>query len=87
MNVIASHGHSNSIKYFPILYPVVPKGFSRIRIVFHAGNTEEEVEKLANSICEWAQEMLELEASGKGVKVPSAARQVHAAQEAAAQAP
>ncbi|KAF1843631.1 class II aminotransferase/8-amino-7-oxononanoate synthase [Cucurbitaria berberidis CBS 394.84] len=68
------------INCFPIDYPVVPKGFSRIRVVFHAGNTEEQVEKLANSVCEWAQEMLDLEASGQGVKVPSAARQVHAAQ-------
>lgn len=75
------------INCFPIRYPVVPRGLSRIRIVFHAGNTEEEVEKLANCICEWAQEMLDLEASGKGVKVPSAARQVHAAQETAVYGP
>ena len=69
------------ISCFPIDYPVIPRGMNRLRIVFHATNTEAEVEKLANSICEWAQEMLDIEASGRsGVKIPGAARQVYAAQ-------
>ncbi|KAJ5607370.1 class II aminotransferase/8-amino-7-oxononanoate synthase [Penicillium hordei] len=69
---------------FPIDYPVVPKGQGRLRVVFHATNTKEEVEKLAETICEWAQEMLDIEASGKGSgKIPTAARRVQAQQAAA----
>lgn len=69
---------------FPIDYPVVPRGKGRVRVVLHAGNTTNEVEKLAATICEWAQEMLDIEESGKGgAKIPSAARQVQAYQAAA----
>lgn len=69
---------------FPIDYPVVPKGQGRLRVVFHATNTKEEVEKLADKICEWAQEMLDIEARGKGSgKIPTAARRVQAQQAAA----
>ncbi|OOF98128.1 hypothetical protein ASPCADRAFT_128303 [Aspergillus carbonarius ITEM 5010] len=65
------------LSVFPIDYPVVPKGKGRVRVVLHAGNTTNEVEKLAATICEWAQEMLDIEESGKGgAKIPSAARQV-----------
>ncbi|KZF21838.1 class II aminotransferase/8-amino-7-oxononanoate synthase [Xylona heveae TC161] len=71
------------ISAFPIDYPVVPKGQGRLRVVFHATNTEAEVEKLAEAICEWAQEMLDIEESGKGSsKIPSAARRVQAQQAA-----
>lgn len=78
------HLQLQGINCFPIDYPVIPRGMNRLRVVFHAGNTIEEAEKLANGICEWAQEMLDIEASGKGsVKIPSAARQVYAAQAAA----
>ena len=35
----------------PILYPTVPKGEERLRIVLHAFNTEEEVEKLIRALC------------------------------------
>jgi 8-amino-7-oxononanoate synthase len=78
------HLQLQGLNCFPIDYPVVPRGFNRLRIVFHATNTEAEVEHLANSICEWAQEMLLLEESGKGgVRIPSAARQVNEAHAAA----
>jgi 8-amino-7-oxononanoate synthase len=67
----------------PINYPVVPKGLNRIRIVFHARHTNVEVEGLANSIAEFAQEMLDIEAGRKGTnKIPSGARRVFAAREA-----
>ena len=69
------------ITCFPMDYPVIPKGVNRLRIVFHATNTEADAEKLTNSICEWAQEMLDIEASGRGgVRIPGAARQVYEAQ-------
>ncbi|KAI6084470.1 putative aminotransferase [Hypoxylon rubiginosum] len=68
------------ISAFPIDYPVVPKGQSRIRIMFHAGNTEAEVELLANSICEWAKEMMDIEKGGDSnkSKIPKAAQQIYA---------
>ncbi|KAI1460398.1 putative aminotransferase [Annulohypoxylon moriforme] len=73
------HLQSSKISAFPIDYPVVPKGQSRIRLMFHAGNTEAEVELLANSICEWAKEMIDIEKGGEGKsKVPKAAQQIYA---------
>jgi len=62
---------------FPIDPPVVPKGTGRVRLVFKATNTEAEVEGLANAICEWAQEMLDIKASGKEQTLPTAARHVY----------
>ncbi|KID94116.1 Pyridoxal phosphate-dependent transferase, major domain protein, partial [Metarhizium majus ARSEF 297] len=68
----------------PIDYPTVPKGQSRIRIMLHSANTEAEVELLASTICEWAQEMIRIEELGevKG-KTPKAAQQVYALMAAA----
>lgn len=69
------------LSVFPIDYPVVPKGKGRLRVVFHAGNTVSEIEKLVVAICEWAQEILDIEAGGKGSeKIPSAVQQVQASQ-------
>ncbi|KAK2748480.1 putative secondary metabolism biosynthetic enzyme [Myotisia sp. PD_48] len=67
------------ISAFPIDYPTVPKGQSRIRVMFHAANTEEQVDFLANTICDWAKEMIEIEegVDAKG-KIPRAAKQVYA---------
>jgi hypothetical protein len=61
---------------FPIDPPVVPKGTSRVRLVFKATNTEEEVKLLADTICEWAKEMIEIKQTGKEGGLPTAARQV-----------
>lgn len=67
------------ISAFPIDYPTVPKGQGRIRLMFHAGNTEEQVDHLTITVCEWAKEMIEIEegAGAKG-KVPKAAQSVYA---------
>ncbi|KAI0468002.1 putative aminotransferase [Xylaria cf. heliscus] len=63
---------------FPIDYPVVPKGQSRVRLVIHGGNTEAEVEGMANSLFEWAQEMIDIETGdGSGPKIPKAAMKVY----------
>jgi 8-amino-7-oxononanoate synthase len=68
---------------FPIDHPVVPKGTSRVRLVFHANNTMEEVDKLVASLVDWAQEMLDIENSENGgALLPIAARQVYAWQNA-----
>ncbi|KAJ4318040.1 hypothetical protein N0V94_004641 [Neodidymelliopsis sp. IMI 364377] len=68
----------NNINAYCISFPIVPKGQSRVRLVFHAHNGLDQVEKLANVICEWAQEMLDIEAGKTENTIPSAARQVYA---------
>ncbi|HWH62758.1 MAG TPA: hypothetical protein VNS50_05770, partial [Ginsengibacter sp.] len=44
---VARSLQENKMDVRAILYPTVPKGRERLRIVFHAFNTEEQVEKLA----------------------------------------
>ena len=62
----------------PIDPPTVPRGTGRVRLVIHASNTEAQIHKLAISICEWAQEMLEIEnTSGNSGKIPTATSQVY----------
>lgn len=64
---------------FPVDAPVVPIGSSRVRLVFHSVNTEEQVEALTKCMGEWAQEMVDIQESGKaGTKLPSAAYQAYA---------
>ncbi|RYP86958.1 hypothetical protein DL770_004839 [Monosporascus sp. CRB-9-2] len=79
------HLQLSGISAFPIDYPTVPKGQSRIRLMFHAANTEAQVEFLATTICNWAKEMMDIEeapatgaAAAVGSKVPKAAQQVYA---------
>jgi len=73
------HLQLSGICAFPIDYPTVPKGQGRIRLMFHAGNTEEEVELLASTICAFAQEMINIEEADDGAsKVPVKAQQVYA---------
>ncbi|KAG6815041.1 hypothetical protein H0H87_005570, partial [Tephrocybe sp. NHM501043] len=42
----------------PITWPTVPKGRDRVRVCLHAGNTREEVERLACAAVNWAKEMM-----------------------------
>lgn len=63
---------------WPICYPVVPKDTERVRLVFHASNTEAQVDELASVICAWAREMMDIEKSdAHGTKIPTAAREVY----------
>ena len=73
------HLQLSGISAFPIDYPTVPKGQSRIRLMFHSANTESQVEFLVTTICNWAKEMISIEegSEGKG-KTPKAAQQVYA---------
>ncbi|KAG5963907.1 hypothetical protein E4U56_002551 [Claviceps arundinis] len=76
---LAFHLHSSNISAVPVDYPAVSRGQGRIRFMFHAVNTEEQVEFLVKKIGEWAAEMMEIEAGpsgGKG-KVPKAAQHVY----------
>ncbi|KAF2877771.1 putative aminotransferase [Massariosphaeria phaeospora] len=49
---------------FPVEHPVVAKNQSRLKVTFHAGNTETQVEGLVVAIYEWVQEMLDSQCSG-----------------------
>lgn len=74
--------HLNFAGYctFPVVYPTVPKGQSRVRLAFHADNTEEHIDGLINSVCKWAEEMMGIEDGVPGCdKIPSAAKRVYAA--------
>jgi 8-amino-7-oxononanoate synthase len=68
----------NNINAYAMSFLVVPKGKSRVRLVFHANNGLDQAERLANVICEWAQEMLNIEADKTENVMASAARQVYA---------
>lgn len=74
---LAFHLQLAGFSAFPIYFPVVPKGTDRVRLVFHAFNTNAEVEDLVICICTWAEEMLGIEEAGDRVKLPAAARQAY----------
>ncbi|KAI0005180.1 8-amino-7-oxononanoate synthase [Xylariaceae sp. FL0662B] len=74
------HLLKNQFNAYPFKFPVVPKGQSRL--VIHAHNTLEQIEKLATAICEWALEILSIEQGESDSELPSAARQVYALQSA-----
>ena len=63
---------------YPVEYPVVPKGQSRVRLAFHANHTREQIDDLISATSSWAQEMIELELEQGNInKVPKAAKQVY----------
>lgn len=51
---LASHCQAQGLMVRPIVAPTVPHGTERIRVCLHAGNTEQEVERLVTAIGEWA---------------------------------
>lgn len=70
----------NDIQAYNVSFPIVPKGTTRVRLVFHAHNVKEQIDKLVKCVCEWATEMLEIEAGTSENKLPSSARHVYAMQ-------
>jgi 8-amino-7-oxononanoate synthase len=63
---------------FPVSYPTVPKGQTRLKVTFHSNNTEEQVDKLADSIFEFVAELANMQDNGSLEHgVPSAARSVY----------
>jgi 8-amino-7-oxononanoate synthase len=75
---LAFHLQLAGFSAFPISFPVVPKNANRVRLSFHAANSDDEVEALAASICTWAEEMLSIDEGGDRLRLPTAARQVYA---------
>ncbi|KAK2021942.1 PLP-dependent transferase [Colletotrichum zoysiae] len=57
-----------------IVFPIVPKGQERVRLVLHAHNTKDEVLRLTNSLATGMQELMDIEASGDKNRLPTAAR-------------
>ncbi|KAI0835036.1 class II aminotransferase/8-amino-7-oxononanoate synthase [Hypoxylon sp. FL0890] len=73
------HLQLRGFKVLAVDYPIVPKGQNRIRLVFKAHITDAQIEAFVEAVTEWAQEMLEIEASPRGGdKIPSATRHVYA---------
>ncbi|OCK74691.1 hypothetical protein K432DRAFT_310239 [Lepidopterella palustris CBS 459.81] len=72
----------NNMNAYAMAFPVVPKGESRMRLVFHAHNTLQQCEALASVICDFAREMLDIEHGESESTLPSATRQVYAMQAA-----
>jgi 8-amino-7-oxononanoate synthase len=76
------HLMSSDMNAYSFSYPVVPKGKSRVRMVFHAHNTRADVDKTVESICDWIREMFDLEARVSGDAVPRVASEVYARRKA-----
>jgi 8-amino-7-oxononanoate synthase len=75
---LSFHLLAAGIAAYPVIFPIVPKGEDRVRLVMHACNTEAQVETLVDAICGFAEEVLEIDASGGKKGLPSAARQAYA---------
>lgn len=67
---------------YPMAYPVVPKGTALVRMLFHAHNTKEEVDRIIVTVGEWVEEMLAIERGETKNVLPSAMRKFHALQAA-----
>ncbi|KAI4639362.1 putative secondary metabolism biosynthetic enzyme [Alternaria ventricosa] len=70
----------NGYCVFPVEHPVVAKGESRLKVTFHAGNTEEQVSGMVTSVFAWIQEMMEIEGSkddAQRIAVSQAAHKVY----------
>lgn len=51
---LASYCQARGLMVRPIVAPTVPQGTERVRVCLHAGNTQQEVERLVAAIGEWA---------------------------------
>jgi 8-amino-7-oxononanoate synthase len=62
---LAADLHYANYSAWPIDYTVVPRDQGRVRLVFHAGNTFEEIDGVVGVIADWAAERLRFAAEGK----------------------
>ncbi|KAH7329670.1 5-aminolevulinate synthase [Stachybotrys elegans] len=71
------HLAAASFCVFPVEYPTVPIGKSRLRLIIHAHNTEDHVRGFISSLFGWVQEMLSIEQGETQADVPKAAGDVY----------
>lgn len=71
------HLLSASFRTLPVTFPVVPPGHSRLRVIFHAHNTDEQVRGFVDAIYAWVQEMIDIEAGAGTEPVTKAAKEVY----------
>ncbi|KAF1974306.1 5-aminolevulinate synthase [Bimuria novae-zelandiae CBS 107.79] len=71
------HLLSASYRTFPVTYPVVPPGQSRLRCIIHAHNNEEQVRGFVDAIYAWVQEMVDMDAGKVAEPVTKAAKDVY----------
>lgn len=67
----------NSYCVFPVEHPVVPVGQSRLKVTFHAINTEAQVEGLVDAIFAWIDEVVAIEEGRTTAKTTKAAGQIY----------
>ncbi|KAI1170513.1 5-aminolevulinate synthase [Nemania sp. FL0916] len=72
------HLLSSSYCVFPVDYPIVPIGQSRLRIILHASNTDEQITDFVRLVFEWVDEMIQIEEGRTPDRVSKAAREVYA---------
>ena len=51
---LSAHLRTKGMNARPITWPTVPKGLDRVRVCLHANNSEEDVDRLATAMVEWA---------------------------------
>lgn len=66
-----------SFSVFPVPYPIVPLGQDRVRIIIHAGNTDEQIVGLVNALFVWAGEIVEIEQGTSNAEASSVALKVN----------
>ncbi|ORY70953.1 putative aminotransferase [Pseudomassariella vexata] len=75
---LAFHLQLDGYCILPIDYPVVLKGQSRLRLIVHGANTEEQIDGIAKATCEWAREMVDIETGADASsKIAKSAQQVY----------
>jgi 8-amino-7-oxononanoate synthase len=62
---------------FPVPCPIVPLGQSRLRIIFHADHTAEQIEGLIDAMFTWTKEIFAIN-EGDTEKESSVVKQVNA---------
>lgn len=72
------HLLSSGYCVWPIDYPTVPVGQSRIKISLHARNTEAEIKNFLNATFQWVDEILAIGEGAEKEKPSRAAEQVYA---------
>lgn len=64
---------------FPVDYPTVPTGQTRLKVSFHASNSQEHVDRLVRSLFDFVKDILAIQ-EGHGWKdeVPQSVKHVYA---------